>query len=199
MWLVVYAYLFGKEKSNILLLFHYLDKVEHFIRSLVGIVFFVIRHLVVGYEIFAPKLIYLKAALVHVEMNVALLKIWCAGLPDFRFGMQSLDCLPSTIANAFGVLFGRNEQDLKLVVMCFLVDLQDYAADLPSVNNDAICFAIGSIDATLNRLARDDLTVKIKMVVALAELLDSSILEGPLIIENKLLAVIRGQGNKGNF
>ena len=85
----------------------------------------IVGHLVVGLKILAPKLIYLEAALVHVEMDVALLKIRSAGLPNLGFGMQSLNRLPRTVADTFGVFLGRNEQDLKLVVMCFFVDLQD--------------------------------------------------------------------------
>ena len=103
----------------------------------------IVGHLVVGLKILAPKLIYLEAALVHVEMDVALLKIRSAGLPNRGFGMQSLNRLPRTVADTFGVFLGRNEQDLKLVVMCFFVDLQDNTANLPSVNYNAICFAIG--------------------------------------------------------
>ena len=115
-------------------------------------------------KIFAPKLIDLKAALVHVEMDVALLKIRRAGLPNLGFGMQSLHRLPSAVADAFCVFLGRNEQDLQLVVMGFSVDLQNHAANSFSVDNDAVGLAVGRIDTMLDRFARDDLPVKIKMV-----------------------------------
>ena len=153
----------------------------------------------VGLKILAPKLIDLEAALVHIEMDVALLKIRRAGLPNLGFGMQRLNRLPRAVADAFGVLLGSNEQNLKLIMMCFFVDLQNHAADLPSVHNDAIGFAIGRIDATLNCFTRDDLAVEIKMVVALSELLNCAVLERPLIIKNELLAVVRVQGNKSNL
>ena len=66
----------------------------------------VISHLVVMCEILAPKPIDLKTALVHIEVYVALFKIWRAGLPNDSFGVQSLNRQPRTIADAFGVLFG---------------------------------------------------------------------------------------------
>ena len=181
------------------LLFHHLDKSEHFVRTFVGIVFVIVGHLVVGLKILAPKLIDLEAALVHVEMNISLLEIGGAGLPNLGFGVESLNRLPSTVADAFGVFLGSNEQDLKLVVICFFVDLQDHAANLLAVHNNAICFAIGSVDTTLDRFARDDLAVEIKVVVAFAELLNRAVLECPLIIKNELLAIVLGQGDKLNF
>ena len=68
--------------------------------------FFIIRHFVIGLKILAPRLIDLKTALVHIEVYVALFKIWRAGLPNDSFGVQSLNRQPRTIADAFGVLFG---------------------------------------------------------------------------------------------
>ena len=47
----------------------------------------IVGHLVVGLKILAPKLIDLEAALVHVEMNIAFLKIGRAGLPNLGLGM----------------------------------------------------------------------------------------------------------------
>lgn len=72
----------GKEKD--FLRFHHLDESEHFIRPLIGIMFFIIRHFVIGLKILAPKLIDLKSALVHIEVYVALFKIRRAGLPPKR-------------------------------------------------------------------------------------------------------------------
>ena len=89
--------------------FHHLDKTEHFIRSLVGIVLLILEHFVFGLKIFAPKLVDLKTALVNVEMNIALFEIWSAGLPNLGLGMQSLYRKPRTVADALGVLLGRNE------------------------------------------------------------------------------------------
>ena len=97
------------ERFKYIRLFHYLDKAEHFIRSLIGIVLFIFEHFVFGLKILAPKLVDLKTALVNVEMNIALFKIWSAGLPNLRFGVQSLYRKPRTVADALGVLLGRNE------------------------------------------------------------------------------------------
>ena len=88
---------------------HHFDKAEHFIRTFVGIVLFILEHFVFGLKILAPKLVDLKAALVNVEMNIALFEIWSAGLPNLGLGMQSLYRKPRTVADSFGVLLGRNE------------------------------------------------------------------------------------------
>ena len=96
-------------KKGSILRLHYLDKSEHLVRSLIGIMFIVIRHRMVGFEIFAPKLIDLETALVYVKMNIALFKIGSTGLPNLRFGVQSLNRLPRAIADALGVLLGGNE------------------------------------------------------------------------------------------
>ena len=89
--------------------FHHLDKTEHFIRTFVGIVLFILEHFVFRLEVLAPKLVDLKAALVNVEMNIAFFEIWSAGLPNLGLGMQSLYRKPRTISDALGVLLGRNE------------------------------------------------------------------------------------------
>ena len=99
-------YAVNKEKR---LWLHHLDKTEHFIRTFVGIVLFILEHFVFGLKILAPKLVDLKTALVNVEMNIAFFKIWSAGLPNLGLGMQSLYRKPRTISDALGVLLGRNE------------------------------------------------------------------------------------------
>ena len=153
----------------------------------------------VGCEILTPKLIDLKAALVDVEMDIALLKIGCAGLPNLRFRVQSLNRLPRAVADALGVLLRGNEQDLQLVVMRFFVDLQNNASNPSAIQNNAVSLAIGRVNTTLDGFARDDLSVKIKMGVTLAEFLDRSVLERPLIVKDKLLTVVCCEGNKSNL
>ena len=51
---------------------HHLDKAEHFIRAFVGITFLVIHTLVCGLKILAPELIDMKAALIDIEVDIAL-------------------------------------------------------------------------------------------------------------------------------
>ena len=188
----------GEAKKTALRL-HHLDKAEHFVRTFIGITFVCIGHLVVGCKILTPKLVDLKTALVDVKMNIALLKIGRAGLPNLSLGVQSLNRLPCTVANAPGVLLGGDEQDLQLVVVSFFVNFQDHTSNPSAIQNNAVGLAIGRVDTTLDGFSRDDFTVKIKMVVALAEFLDRSVLERPLIIENKLLTVIICEGNERNF
>ena len=71
----------------------------------------VIGHLVVGLKILAPKLIDLKAALVYVEMNIALLEIRRACLPDESFWVECFYCLPGAVTDSFGVFFRRNKEN----------------------------------------------------------------------------------------
>ena len=189
----------AEETKKTALRLHHLDKTEHFVRAFIGITLVCIRHLVVGLKILAPKMIDLKTALVYVEMDVALFKIRRADLPNHGVGMQSLNRLPSAVTDAFGVFLGSNKQNLKLVMMCFFVDLQNYATDLLPVHNDAVGFAIGRVDATLDGFARDDLSFKIKVIVSVAELLDRAVLERPLIIKNELLTVVCCEGSKSNL
>ena len=99
----------NRNSSAVFFLFHYLYKMEHHIRTFVGIVLFILEHFVFGLKILAPKLVDLKTALVNVEMNIALFEIWSAGLPNLGLGMQSLYRKPRTVADALGVLLGRNE------------------------------------------------------------------------------------------
>ena len=92
-------------------LFHHLDKTEHFVGSFVGVVLLTVGHFVIGSKIFAPKLIDLKTALIDVKVNVALLKIRCAGFPDLCLRMQCFHCLPGAIADASverSCAFGKN-------------------------------------------------------------------------------------------
>ena len=49
---------------------HHLDKPKHFIGAFIGIVVVTIGHLMIGNEMFTPKLINLKSALIHIKMDI---------------------------------------------------------------------------------------------------------------------------------
>ena len=66
---------------------HHFDESEHLVRSFVGITLILIRYWIVWLKIFAPKLVDLKAALVHVKMDIALFKIGGTSLPNLGFGV----------------------------------------------------------------------------------------------------------------
>ena len=78
-------YVGGNKEDRLRL--HYLDKAKHFIRSIVGIVIFIFGNIAIGLKILAPKLVDLKTALIYIEMDITLLEIRCASLPNHRFGM----------------------------------------------------------------------------------------------------------------
>ena len=110
-------------ESNSLL--HHFYKAEHFIRTFIIVVIF-LRHIVIGLKIFAPKLIDPESAFVDVEMNITLFKIRGARHPNLRFWMQGFNRLPSTIADTFTVFVGQNEKNFQFIVMCFIVDFENY-------------------------------------------------------------------------
>ena len=68
-----------------------------------------------GFKVLTPKLVDLKAAFVHVKMNVTLVKIGSAGLPNLCFRMQSLDRKPSTVSDPLAVFFWRDEKGVELI------------------------------------------------------------------------------------
>ena len=84
-------------------------------------------------------------------------------------------------------------------MMRFFVDFQNKTSNSSTVNNDSVGLAIGRVDTTLDGFARDDLAVKIHVVVTLAEFLDRAVLECPLIVKNELLAVVCRKRNKSNL
>ena len=79
---------------------------EHYIRTFVWVMVFIVGHFVFGLKVFTPKLINLKTAFVHVKVNITLFKIRRAGLPNLGFGVQRLNCLPCTVTYAFAVFIG---------------------------------------------------------------------------------------------
>ena len=186
--------------SNALTLaLHDLYKAEHFIGSLVGIVIIVVRYFVLRLEIFAPKLIYLKAALVYVKMNVALFKIRSAGFPDLSFRVECFNSQPSAVADALAVLLGGYEKKLQMVVVGDGVYFQNSSADSLATRHYSVGLVIRLINTALDRFAGDYLAVIVCMIVALTKLEHRAVFECPLIVGYKLLAVVLGQGNKGNL
>ena len=131
-------------KIKSLFCFHNLNKTEHFIRSLVGIVRFILEHIVFGLKILAPKLINLETALVYVKMDIALLKIGCAGFPYFRFGMQSLNRMPRAVADAFAMRFGQYKENIQVVMMAKLSHVQPLRdpSTIPKAKPTALCLTV---------------------------------------------------------
>ena len=99
------------------------------------------------------KLCDMESANVHVKVNIAFFKVWRAGFPHHRLGVERLHGEPRAVADTFGVLFGRNEKDLQLVAVCLLVDLHYDPAHAPPVQYDAVGLAVGGVDTALNSLS----------------------------------------------
>ena len=159
------------------LLFHNLYKMKHFVRAFVGLVFVKALHIIFGLKVFAPKLVNLKTAFVDIEMDIALFKIGRTSFPNRSFRMQSFYRQPCAVADTFSMLFGRNEKNLKFIVMRFFVNLQNYAADYSAVKQYAICFAVWIVDTVFNRLAGDNFAVIIYMVITHTEFFNGTVFE----------------------
>ena len=72
-------------------------------------------------------------------------------------------------------------------------------ACLFAIHDNAVGFVVRSVNASFDGRTGNDFAIAVDVIVPLAEFLQRAVLEGPLIIENELLAVIRSDGNKGNF
>lgn len=59
------------------------------------------------------KLDDLEAAFVHIEVNVALLKVRCMGFPHFCFWIAFFDGKPSFKANALTMESWRDKEELQ--------------------------------------------------------------------------------------
>ena len=100
-----------------------------------------IRHIMLRLKILAPKLVDLETAFVYIEMDIALLKIRCTGLPDNRFGVECFYCLPCTIADALTVFFGQSKKNFQFIMMRVFIDFQNHTANIFAIHNDTIQIA----------------------------------------------------------
>ena len=110
------------------------------------------RHFMSWSKILTPELIDLKSTLVYIEMDIALLKIWCTGMPDNCFGMECFYFLPCAASDAFAVCFGLNIQYFQFIMVCVFVDAKDHSAHIFSVQNNTVCFGVCRIDTHFNAL-----------------------------------------------
>lgn len=94
----------------LLLFLHDFYEPKHFSRPIIEPIFLVIGHAVLWLKLFAPKLVDLKPAFVHIKMNVSFLKVGRTGLPHLCFGMQGFHCLPCTVADAFAVFLRQHKK-----------------------------------------------------------------------------------------
>ena len=181
-------------------LFHIFYKSEHLVGTFVIFgIFVILRAVALVFKriavVFAEEFHDLKTALVDVKVDIPLLEIGRAGFPHDRIGIKPLDFAPCGITDALAVNVGRNEQDLKLVMLRRFVDLQDQPADDFTVLADAVGDAV--VDAVFDGPPRNDLAFTVKVIVARAKFFDGAELEGALIVEDELFAVVIGQRGKG--
>ena len=140
----------------------------------------------------------MKAASIHIEMDIALFKIGCAGLPDINFRMHCLDCQPRRIAKPLAVDLRVHEQQLQIAAAGFAVNAQDNAAGVLPVVLNAIGLRMPAVNSGFDGLTGDDLAVLLKVIITQSELLHSAVQEGSLVIRDELLTVRRLQRDKIN-
>ena len=139
--------------------FHHLNKPKHLVGHFSRFVLLLVGQFPVGTKILAPKLVNPKTALVHVKMDVALLKIGGAVLPDHRLGMECLYRLPRTVSDTSAVYFGRREQYFQMVVVRFAVYFQYHAAYLLVLNDNTVGFVLRIVDTAFDSLTGNYLSV----------------------------------------
>ena len=88
------------------------------------------------------------------------------------------------------------------IITCNFEEFLIYDMEKPTGEPESILLkdlAFRVVDRALNGRAGDDLAVSINVVVTRAELHHRAVLERPLIVKDKLLAVVCREGNKSNL
>ena len=110
-------------------LFHIFYKSEHLVGTFVVFgIFVILRAVALVFEriavVFAEEFDNVKAEFVDVEVDIPLLEIRRAGLPNYGIGVKALYLPPCGGADALAVNVRRHEQDIKLVML----NIQDQPA-----------------------------------------------------------------------
>ena len=59
---------------------------------------------IVGVRMVSVEELYdMEAAFVYIEVDVPRFKVWCAGLPDYCFGIKPLDFMPCSSTDTLTV------------------------------------------------------------------------------------------------
>ncbi len=166
-------------------LFHSFYKSEHLVRS-----FCIFFGRCIGIDIiFAEKFNCRKAAFIYIEMNISLFKIGCTGFPNFCFWMQCLYCKPRAITDTLTVFCGQCEQNLKVIMVCILVNFENYSAYRLAVEHNAVGFVLRIVNTSFNSFTRDDFSVIVNVLISNSEFFCCTEFERILIIKNKLFSV----------
>ena len=103
-----------------------------------------IRHVVLALHIRIWMLLVvildnMKAAFVHVEMDIAPLEIRGAGFPHKSIRVILLYSSPYRLTYAFALYSVFHVQEIQVMMMCFRIDLNDRTADDTAVLYGSIC------------------------------------------------------------
>lgn len=103
------------------------------------------------------KLDDVKAAFVHIKVDIAGLEIRGVGFPNLNLGILCFDHLPHIQTDASAVAARVDEKNIQRAPLFSSVDLHDDAADHLTVREDAEGLRRGGVQRLKNILSRDDL------------------------------------------
>lgn len=130
----------------------------------------------------------MKSAFADIEMNAADVKIRRIRLPDPRFRIQAPDFQPGRISDTFAVDFRIDKQKVKMVVLCFFIDLENDSAVFPDAASSS------GTDTVLDPSAGNDLSVF--QVFNFRSFFCGTVSEGALVVEDELFMVIVSKPGK---
>lgn len=99
------------------------------------------RHIRIG-MVYVKIFDDMKSTLIDIKMDVSFLKIWCEKLPYHSLRESLLDCSPCVKSQTLIQIFLEDEEQVRLVLMCFLVDFEYRAANWKTTPHDFIYPAV---------------------------------------------------------
>lgn len=131
------------------------------------------------------KLDNMKAAAVHIEVNVSLFKIRRDCLPDGNLRMQLFHRAPCRITYTLAVDVRGDKQQIQIAALT--VHLYNNATDRLAVLHDTI--SLTAFNGILNRFAGYYFSILFKVIVSTSEFFQCTVIERFLIVPDKLLLI----------
>ena len=98
----------------------------------------------------------MKAADIHIKMNVALIKVRRTGFPYFRVRIYSFQFKPYLLTDTFALNSILYKKQVKMVMLCTLIDNNNSTAHHFSIDNSFIDSRTLRIQRLVNVLFRQN-------------------------------------------
>ena len=98
----------------------------------------------------------MKAADIHIKMNVALIKVRRTGFPYFRVRIYSFQFKPYLLTNTIALNSVLYKKQVKMVMLCTLIDNNNCTAHHFSIDNSFINSRTLRIHRLVNLLFRQN-------------------------------------------